>query len=233
MAPIILVATEDADFSLLLSHALASGGFQAIAISPRIEDVETRISTSKALIVDSTDIDRALELCRRARSRQRTATVPMMVFIRAQHENHYLKFLKAGVDECVLRPLSPELILSGLRAIITRRDQPGPAPTCRRRSEHIGAMSLDGSTRMLEGPHGKASLSPTEYRILLRMLASPGQVVSRRDLIEAAWPPGRFVDDKTVDVHVSKLRKAIHIATGDKAIRTVRSNGFMANFNKG
>ncbi|WP_075293110.1 winged helix-turn-helix domain-containing protein [Pararhizobium arenae] len=232
MDPIVLVATEDADFSLLLSHVLASGGFQAIAIAPCIEDVEARISMSKALIIDGTDIDRALELCRRVRTRQRTATMAMMVFIRARHEIHYLKFVKTGVDECVLRPLSPDLILSGLRAIIVRRAHPAQAQTSHGQTEHIGAMLLDGSTRMLAGPHGNALLSPTEYRILRRMLASPGRVVSRRDLIEAAWPPGRFVDDKTVDVHVSKLRKAIHVATGEKAIRTVRSNGFMANFKK-
>lgn len=230
MDPIVLIATEDADFSFFLTHVLVSGGFQAISIAPRIEELETRISASKALIIDSTDIARALEVCRRARMRQKTATVPMMAFIRARHVGHYLKFLKAGVDECVLRPLSPDLILSGLRAIIARRDQRLPAPSSQNQCEYIGAMLLDGSTRMLEGTHGKAWLSPTEYRILQRMLASPGHVLSRRDLIEAAWPPGRFVDVKTVDVHVSKLRKAIYTATGKKIIQTVRSNGFMTDF---
>lgn len=232
MDPIVLVATEDADFSLFLSHVLANGSFQAISIAPRIEDLEARISSSKALIIDSTDIDRALELCRRARKHQRTATVPMMAFIRAQHEGYYLQFLKAGVDECVLRPLSPDLILSGLRAIIARRDYRAPVPSSLDQSQHIGALLLDGATRMLEGTHGRAWLSPTEYRILRRMLASPGRLLSRRDLIEAAWPPGRFVDDKTVDVHVSKLRKALYIATGEKIIQTVRANGFIANFSK-
>lgn len=231
MDPIVLVATEDADFSLFLTHVLAGGGFRATSIAPRIEELEARISTSKALIIDSTDIKRALELCRRARMRHRTARIPMMAFIRAQHEGHYLNFLKAGADECILRPLSPELILSGVKTIIARRDLRAPVPNAQRHSEHAGALLVDGSTRVLEGAHGKAFLSPTEFRILQRMLASPGRVLTRRDLIEAAWPPGRFVDDKTVDVHVSKLRKALHSVTGKKLIHTVRSNGFIANFN--
>lgn len=232
MDPIVLVATEDADFSLFLTHILAVGGFRALSITPRIEEVEARTSSSKALIIDSTDIDRALDLCRRARTRQRAATIPMMAFIRAQHAGHYLKFLKAGVDECILRPLSPELILSGVKAIIARRERKSPSPTTHTRSDHIGALMVDGSTRILEGMRGKTYLSPTEYRILQRMLASPGRVLSRRDLIEAAWPPGRFVGDKTVDVHVSKLRKAIYVVTGEKIIRTVRSNGFIADFSE-
>ncbi|MGD9478631.1 winged helix-turn-helix domain-containing protein [Shinella sp. G-2] len=232
MGPIVLVATEDADFSLFLTHILVAGGFQAISIAVRIEELEARISSSKALIIDSTDIERALELCRRARMRQRTSAIPMMAFIRAQNERHYLKFLKAGVDECILRPLSPELILSGVRGIIARRDQRAPARHAKNQSEHSGALLIDGSTRILEGAHGRTCLSPTEFRILQRMLASPGQVLSRRDLVEAAWPPGRFVDDKTVDVHVSKLRKAIYTVTGKKLIQTVRSNGFIANFSE-
>lgn len=232
MDPIVLVSTEDADFSLFLTHLLAAGGFQAVSIALRIEDLEARISSSKALIIDSTDTARALELCRRARMRHRTAAIPMMAFIRAQHAGQYLHFLKAGADECILRPLSPELILSGVKEIIARRDRRPSAPNTKCQSEHVGALMVDGSTRMLEGTHGKACLSPTEFRILQRMLASPGRVLSRRDLIEAAWPPGRFVDDKTVDVHISKLRKAIYAATGKKLIQTVRSNGFIANFSE-
>lgn len=232
MGPIVLVATEDADFSLFLTHLLAAGGFRAVSIAVRIEELEARIASSKALIIDSTDIERALELCKKARMRQRTSAIPMMAFIRAQNERHYLKFLKAGVDECILRPLSPELILSGVKGIIARRDRRAPARHAKSQREHSGAFLVDGSTRILKGTHGTACLSPTEFRILQRMLASPGRVLSRRDLVEAAWPPGRFVDDKTVDVHVSKLRKALHAATGKKLIQTVRSNGFIANFSE-
>lgn len=232
MGPIVLVATEDADFSLFLTHLLAGGGFRAISIAVRVAELEARISSAKALIIDSTDIERALELCRGARMRKRTSAIPMIAFIRAQNARHYLKFVTAGVDECILRPLSPELILLGVKGIIARRDQRAPARHAKSQSEHSGAFLVDGSTRVLEGTHGRACLSPTEFRILQRMLASPGQVLSRRDLVEAAWPPGRFVDDRTVDVHVCKLRKALYVATGKKFVQTVRSNGFIANFSE-
>ena len=232
MSPIVLVATEDADLSLFLDHVLGRSGFQAVPIAPRIEDLETRVSGAKALLIDSMDIDRALDLCRLARMRRRTAKVAMMALIRAQHVGHYLNFLKAGADECVMRPLSPDLIVSGLRGAIARRAKHSTLPHSHCRPEQIGTAVLDGATRELKGKRGTICLSPTEYRILQRMLAFPGRVVSRGDLIEAAWPPGRFVDDRTVDVHVSKLRKAIQSATGEKVITTIRSHGFIADFRK-
>lgn len=231
MNPIVLVATKDADFSLFLTHILASGGFRALPIAPDIKELEMNIDASKAVILDSTDIDPALQLCRKARSRRKTANFAMMAFIRPQHAGYYLGFLRSGADECVLRPLSPDLILYGLRASIERRTRPLVASS-HEQCEEIGALWLDRSTRMLRGRFGKAALSPIEYKILRRMLASPERVLTRRDLILAAWPPGQHVEDKTVDAHISNIRKAVLKASGEKMIETVRSSGFIVSLRK-
>ncbi|MFN7093024.1 MAG: winged helix-turn-helix domain-containing protein, partial [Allorhizobium sp.] len=134
--------------------------------------------------------------------------------------------VKCGVDQCILRPVAPDLIISCLASVIqksgrslARTDRGGRQPD---------ALTTRDDTRQLIGHGGSIHLTPTEYRLLKRLLANPGQVVSRRQLIEAGWPAARHVEPRTVDVHIGKLRQALVMTTGQRVIRTIRSSGFVA-----
>lgn len=228
MKSTVLIASNDADFCLFLSHILSSGGFNATVIDPP-EGADTNvINSTRAIIVESSDdIEPVLAFCRRVRSGDTVRPIPMMALIRSRHERYYLPLMKAGIDECILRPLAPGLIITCLNNVIARYDAEWGRAA--HEESHIADLVMRDETRQLVGRDGSTHLSPTEYRLLKRLLDSPGHVVSRTQLIQAAWPPGRYVEPRTVDVHIGRLRSALEVTTGRRIIRTIRSNGFLAD----
>jgi len=144
-----------------------------------------------------------------------------------------------GIDDDALRATQAIIVASNddMDVILAfcRRVRAVPPPQSGRplgRKEPEGrqpdALTTRDDTRQLIGHGGSIHLTPTEYRLLKRLLANPGQVVSRRQLIEAAWPAARHVEPRTVDVHIGKLRQALVMTTGRRVIRTIRSSGFVA-----
>ena len=218
----VLIASADPHFCVLIGHLLAAGGYPSSVIDP--DDVDDRTwSQATAIIVEGNDeMNRILTFCRRVR--RTSPMVPMMALIKTRHEGCYLPLMKAGVDECVLQPLGPDLILSCLANVISRRH---PKPE-KEETADMSSLLANEETRRLAGGATPVHLTPTEYRLLKRLLARPGHVVSRQQLIEAAWPAGRHVELRTVDVHIGKLRRALQAVTGRTIIRTVRASGFVA-----
>jgi two-component system phosphate regulon response regulator PhoB len=226
MDSLVLIASHDADFCLFTRHILSEGGFAAKVVDPDGGAEANVIASAKAIIVESCDdIERVLAFCRGVRSVRTPRPIAIMALIRSRHEHHYFSLMKAGVDECVLRPLAPDLIISCLTGVIARNGEPrGIASPI----GQIAELTTKDETREIIGKDRTVHLSPTEYRLLKRLLENPGHVVSRTQLIEAAWPVRRFVEPRTVDVHIGKLRRSLEAATGRRIIRTIRSSGFVA-----
>ena len=204
----------------LVRHAMAD-------IFARGDIDDDALRTVRAIIVASNDdMDAILAFCRRVRAVPSPQPMPLLALISARHEQHYLSLVKCGVDQCILRPVAPDLIISCLISVIQRSGR----PLARKDPEgqQPDALTTRDDTRQLIGHGGSIHLTPTEYRLLKRLLANPGQVVSRHQLIEAAWPAARHVEPRTVDVHIGKLRQALVMTTGRRVIRTIRSSGFVA-----
>lgn len=227
METTVLIASNDADFCIFVGHVLAHNGFRSTVVDPGDQIADDILSATDAVIVAShDDMETVLAFCRRVRAVPLPQPVPLMALIAARHEQHYLSLVKCGVDQCLLRPVAPELIVSCLISVLEKRGRSFGKTTGA--ATQSGGLDTRDDTRQLIGQVGSTHLTQTEYRLLKRLLERPGHVVSRRQLIEAAWPTARHVESRTVDVHIGKLRRALVMTTGRQVIRTIRSSGFVA-----
>jgi len=230
MTDLVIIYSRDPDFYMLMSHILAVAGFRVSLAEDFDAVAASDVPAVIAVLVDTSDnIDGVTRFCNALKANPATAQLPLLALIRACHEHSYLGLLKAGIDEGFVRPVSPERILSYLRALsgtakgATLPSNPAP-PVLR-----FGDFELDEQTRLVRCKSGCAQLSPIEFRLLKRLLEAPGRVLSRADLIETAWPSTHHVNARTVDAHIANLRRTLAQATGRTIIRTIRSNGYVAD----
>jgi len=234
MTDLVIIHSSDPDFYMLMSHILAVAGFRVSLAEDFDAVAASDVAAVVAVLVDTSDnIDGVTGYCNALKTNPATAQLPLLALIRARHEHSYLGLLKAGIDEGFVRPVSPERILSYLRALSGTGKgaavPSNPTPPVLR----FGDFELDEQTRLVRGKSGDAQLSPIEFRLLKRLLEAPGRVLSRGDLIETAWPPTHHVNARTVDVHIAKLRRTLEETTGRTIIRTIRSNGYVADVTDG
>lgn len=230
MTDLVMIHSKDPDFYMLMSHILATAGFRASLAEDFEAIAGSDVPAMIAVLVDTCDnIDAVTAFCNALKAEVSTANLPLLALIRARHEQSYLSLLKAGIDEGFVRPVSPERILSYLRAI-SQVNLSLSAPQITTRSLiRFGDLEVDEQTRLVRCKAGSVQLSPIEFRLLKRLLEAPGRVFSRRDLIETVWPESHHVNARTVDVHIAKLRRALMETTGRAIIRTIRSNGYVAD----
>ena len=235
MTDLVLIHSQDPDFYILMSHILATAGFRA-SLADDFESVAGCDAPPLiAVLVDaSDDMEGVTSFCTRIKGNSSTAHLPLLALIRANQEQGYLSLLKAGIDEGFVRPVSP-----GTDTILSARDfsvgdRHGgfvhfiTSPVLR-----FGDLELDEQTRLIRYKSGSAQLSPIEFRLLKRLLEASGRVLSRGDLIKTAWPAAQHVNARTVDVHIAKLRRSLEETMGRAVIRTIRSNGYVADITPG
>lgn len=221
------VLTEDPDFYLLLSHVLRKEGYVTILLEPKKPNHDDAKAAS-AIIVDCSNVIEMTNRCKLLRA-QLLKKVPIIAFLAARDEAHYLGLIRAGVTECVVRPASPEFVLRSLASSLQSAEGSSKTPIVIDVPE--GRITLDICSRQVSMGAYHAKLSPTEFRLLEKLLHLPGRVVSRGEL-SGAWPSGRYVSQHTLDVHISKLRKALRLISHDTYIRTVREEGFAISTQK-
>ena len=229
MADLVMIHSRDPDFYMLMSHILAASGFRTLPADELAAVLTAPLPEIAAILVDTSDnIDQFTRFCAEVKAHGLTAHLPVAALIRARHEESYLHLLKAGIDEGFVRPVSPERILAylhGLAGTIGRSVQQGSPAQAER---YFGDIEIDLQTRVVRSEQGSVHLSPIAFRLLRRLLKTPGHVVSRAELIEAAWPGNSHVSSRTVDVHIANLRRDMAATTGRTSIRTVRSSGYVA-----
>lgn len=227
MSQNVFLVSHDADFSILLAHVLAAYGYAMTPFDICAEHTELSWAGADVILLDSHNtLDAALTLCRAIKNTQTLKNLPIIALIRACNEHHFLELKQAGVSECLVRPVSPEVILACIRRVLDpdTRDQ---VVSHQNDILPIGDIKLHQGSRALLSAGATFHLSPTEYRILRYLMANAGRVSSRSELISVAWPSGIHVEGRTVDVHVGRLRRLLEQASGHKMIRTVRSAGFI------
>ncbi|MFB2567031.1 winged-helix domain-containing protein [Rhizobium sp. IMFF44] len=228
MKPLVLICSTDYEFYLLLAQILNMRGFD----SSLVEGAEEALASVKsddlvAVIIDyHNDAFRIGDLVNQIRETQADKTPPIAVFVGAGNQRLYLEVLKTGVSEIFMRPFNPERFLSYLSDL-------SPDGKARSSSERASGNSLvyaeitmQLDSRRVECNGMDVQLSPIEFRLLQHFLQKPGYVFTRDALIEAAWPQGTFVEPRTVDVHVGRLRRSMRRVLGRDIIRTVRATGY-------
>ncbi|WP_196259897.1 phosphate regulon transcriptional regulator PhoB [Pelagibacterium limicola] len=223
MIPQVLVVEDEADLVELLRYNLEAEGFSVSAAEDADEAV-LRISERKPDIIlldwmlPGTS---GIEICRRLRARPETASVPIIMVTARGEEEERVRGLATGADDYVVKPFSIPELLARINALLRRSNPQLIAAVLK-----AGDIELDRTTHRVRRSGKEIHLGPTEYRLLEYLMGNPGRVYSREQLLDGVWGTDVYVDERTVDVHVGRLRKAINRGRVKDPIRTVRGAGY-------
>ncbi|KMW57252.1 Phosphate regulon transcriptional regulatory protein PhoB (SphR) [Candidatus Rhodobacter oscarellae] len=162
-----------------------------------------------------------IEICRRLKSRRETRTVPIIMLSARSEEVDRVRGLETGADDYVVKPFSVVELMARVRAQL-RRTRPA---TVGQRLE-FDDIILDSETHKVSRSEKPLKLGPTEFRLLTTFMEKPGRVWSREQLLDRVWGRDIYVDTRTVDVHIGRLRKALCQHGGEDPVRTVRGAGY-------
>jgi two-component system phosphate regulon response regulator PhoB len=162
-----------------------------------------------------------IELCRRWRSREETARPPIIMITARGEEEERVRGLATGADDYVVKPFSMPELVARIQALL-RRSSPQLVTNVLK----AGDLELDRQSHRVRRSGRDLHLGPTEYRLLEYLMRHPGRVYSREQLLDGVWGNDVYVDERTVDVHVGRLRKAINRGREQDPIRTVRGAGY-------
>ncbi len=224
--PQVLIVEDEEPLSLLLRYNLEAEGY-AVETCARGDEAEIRLRESQPdlLLLDwMLPGLSGIELCRRLRGREETERLPVIMLTARGEESERIRGLATGADDYVVKPFSIPELMARVRAIL-RRAKPEVVSTMLR----SGDVELDRETHRVRRAGREIHLGPTEFRLLEFLMTSPGRVFSREQLLDGVWGHDVYVDERTVDVHVGRLRKAINRGKLKDPIRTVRGAGYAFN----
>lgn len=222
-APRILIVEDEAALAMLLAYNLEAEGF-LVEREERGDEAELRLleAVPDLLILDwMLPGVSGLEICRRVRARAATQTLPVIMLTARGEEAERVRGLSVGADDYVVKPFSVPELMARVRALL-RRSRP------ERIAEQLrtGDLDLDRATRRVRRGGREVHLGPTEFRLLEYLMQKPGRVFSRAQLLDAIWGLSVEIDERTVDVHVGRLRKALSRGRERDPLRTVRGSGY-------
>jgi two-component system phosphate regulon response regulator PhoB len=219
----VLVVEDEAALADLLKYNLEKEGYRVSVANDGEEALVVADESAPDLVVLDWMLPKApgIEVCRRLRARQDTRNTPIVMLTARTEEGDRIRGLDVGADDYLTKPFSMNELLARLRAVM-RRIRPGLADD----KIVIGDLVMDRvSHRVKRGPRD-VHLGPTEFRILDHLMQHPGRVFSREQLLDAVWGSDVYVEARTVDVHIGRLRKALMVGEEADPIRTVRSAGY-------
>ena len=223
MSARIAVVEDEESLGVLLRYNLEAEGY-AVDLIQRGDEADLRLKES---VPDLLLLDWMLpglsgvELCRRLRMRPETERLPIIMLTARGEEAERVRGLSVGADDYVVKPFSTAELLARVRAIL-RRAKPERIAS----QLVVGEIDLDRETRRARRAGRELKLGPTEFRLLEFLMQAPGRVFSREQLLDGVWGRDIYVDERTVDVHVGRLRKAIIRGRERDPIRTVRGSGY-------
>ena len=223
MTPYVLVVEDEDALSTLLQYNLEKEGYDVTVAGDGEEaliQVDERLPDLLVLDWMLPKVS-GIEVCRRLRSRPETRNVPIIILTARGEETDRIRGLDTGADDYVVKPFSMTELTARIRAVL-RRIRPGLAED---RIRH-GDIVIDRVAHRVRRGGREVHLGPTEFRLLDYLMQHPGRVFSREQLLDAVWGSDVYVEARTVDVHVGRLRKALNQETEMDPIRTVRSAGY-------
>ena len=221
--PRILVVEDEESLSLLLRYNLEAEGYEVETID-RGDEAEIRLAEQ---VPDLLVLDwmlpglSGIELCRRLRMRRDTEKLPVIMLTARGEETERVRGLTTGADDYVVKPFSVPELMARIKAMLRRSNPEALSSQLR-----AGDIELDRESHRAYRNGRELKLGPTEFRLLEFFLAAPGRVFSREQLLDGVWGRDVYVDERTVDVHVGRLRKAINRGRERDPIRTVRGAGY-------
>ena len=227
IAPTILIVGDEEPLSMLLKYNLEAEGYQ-VEIVARGDEAENRLmeNVPDLLVLDwMIPVISGIELCRRLRMRSETERLPVIMLTAQGEEANGVRSLSAGADDYLVKPFSTPEFVARIRALL-RRAKPQVLSSVL----SVNDLVLDREQHRVYRNGRPLHVGPTEYRLLEFLMMSPGRVFSREQLLNNVWGKTFYVDQRTVDVLVGRLRKSINADRNPDLIRTVRGAGYALEF---
>ncbi|WP_374267504.1 phosphate regulon transcriptional regulator PhoB [Zoogloea sp.] len=221
-ATILLVEDEPAIQELIAANLMRAGHHVV-----RAGDAETAQRIVRDALPDLILLDWMLpgmsgvEFARRLRAEERTRSIPLIMLTARGEEQDKVMGLEAGADDYITKPFSPRELVARIKAVLRRR-----APETTEDPVDLGGLRLDPATHRLAAGGTPVTLGPTEFRLLHFLMTHPERVHSRAQLLDQVWGDHVFVEERTVDVHIRRLRCALEPSGHDGLVQTVRGSGY-------
>lgn len=223
MKPTVMIVEDEKALSTLLQYNLGKEGYKVVVVADGEEaSLMIRETTPDLVLLDwMLPGLSGIELCRRLRSRPETSNLPIIMITARGEETDRIRGLDTGADDYITKPFSMTELLARVRAVM-RRIRPALSDDLVTFSDIV----IDRVAHRVRRGEREVHLGPTEYRLLDHLIQHPGRVFSREQLLDTVWGSDVYVEARTVDVHVGRLRKALNDPGERDLIRTVRSAGY-------
>lgn len=223
MKPSILVVEDDLALCELLTWNLTAEGYDVRSTGDGEEAlVMVREQAPDAVILDwMIEQVPGIEVCRQIRKDRETARIPILMLTARGEEEDRIRGLKTGADDYVTKPFSPRELLARIEALLRRS-----SPSLAGEALAFGDIELDPASHRVRRDGEPLHLGPTEFRLLRYFMERPNRVLSRQQILDGVWGMDSDIDERTVDVHIRRLRKAINRDGEVDPIRTVRAAGY-------
>ena len=225
--PLILIVEDEPSLATLLRYNVEKEGYRVAEANDGEEALVLVQEELPQLVILDWTLPKVsgIEVCRRLRARVETKNLPVIMLTARGEDADRVRGLDTGADDYLTKPFSMTELLARVRAVL-RRIRPALAEDVLA----FGDITIDHSSHRVRRADREIHLGPTEFKLLDHFMSHPGRVFSREQLLDAVWGNGVFVDARTVDVHIGRLRKALKGSGETDPIRTVRSAGYSLDF---
>ena len=223
MTATVLVVEDEPQIQELVAVNLEHSGHKVRrAASAEEAEASIRAELPDVLVLDwMLPGESGLAFARRLRADERTRDLPILMLTARAMEQDKISGLEAGADDYLTKPFSPRELNARIKAVLRRR-----APQLSGDIVEREGLRLDPATRRVTTEEGKVELSPSEFRLLHFLMTHPGRIYTRAQLLDQVWGDHVFIEERTVDVHIRRLRKALEPTGHDDLIDTVRGSGY-------
>jgi len=223
MSATILVVEDEPQVQELLAVNLEHAGHRVLrAASAEEAENAIREELPDVLILDwMLPGESGVTLTRRLRAEERTRELPILMLTARAMEHDKVSGLDAGADDYLTKPFSPKELAARIKAVLRRR-----APQLADDVIEIGGLRLDPAARRVTANGAVVELAPTEFRLLHFLMTHPERIYTRAQVLDHVWGDHVFIEERTVDVHIRRLRKALEPTSHDRLIDTVRGSGY-------
>jgi len=223
MAAKILIVEDEPAISEMIEVALVRASFGVI----KAEDAEEAMRLLADTLPDLVLLDwmlpgsSGMELARRIKREELTTHIPIIMLTAKSSESDKINGLDAGADDYITKPFSPRELIARIKAVLRRT-----SPQVENETIEVDNLVLDTASHRITVNDESLELGPTEYRLLHFFMTHPERVYSRSQLLDRVWGSNVYVEERTVDVHIRRLRKALTPSGHDRYVQTVRSAGY-------
>lgn len=223
MKPLLLIVEDEETLVTLLRYNLEGEGYR-VAVAKNGEDalLLAKEEPPDLILLDwMLPLLSGIEVCRQLRRDNTTRHVPILMLTAKGEEGDKIRGLNTGADDYMTKPFSPTELLARIRALLRRS-----RPALSEEKLEIDNLTMDLVSHRVRRGSREILLAPTEFRLLRHFLEHPGRVFGREQLLNAVWGQDVYVELRTVDVHIRRLRKALNSPDETDLIRTVRGAGY-------